>query len=95
MPIEEYGLCCRNVGLSLDRLLHADHGVAPAVEEDVGGGGVGGTGDQLLCCRLYDTVVTVKPARVTCNHIVTYVDIFETGESEYNWQMKNPTGYRG
>ena len=56
------------MGLSLDGLLHADHGVAPAVEEDVGGGGVGGTGHQLLGCRLDDAVVTVKPAGVPCNH---------------------------
>ena len=68
-------LCCRNVGLSLDRLLHADHGVAPAVEEDVGGGGVGGTGHQLLCCRLDDAVVTVKPAGVPCNHIINISSI--------------------
>ena len=30
--------CCRYVILSLHRLLHADHGVPAAVEEDVGGG---------------------------------------------------------
>ena len=59
------------VGLSLDRLLHSDHGVAPAVEEDVGGGGVAGTGHQLLRCGLDDAVVTVKPAGVPCNTIIT------------------------
>ena len=62
---------CSVVGLSLDGLLHADHGVPPPVEEDVGGGGVGGTGHQLLRGGLDDAVVTVQPAGVPCININT------------------------
>ena len=75
-------LCCR---LSLDSLLHADHGVAPAVEEDVGGGGVGGTGHKLLRCRLDDAVVTVEPAGVTCNHHQINISHFSTIDLTYQY----------
>ena len=51
----------------LDCLLHADHGVSAPVEEEVGGGAVLGAGHQLLRRGLDDAVVTVQPARVTCN----------------------------
>ena len=59
----------------LDCLLDTDHGVAPPVEQDVGGVvGLGGR-DQLLGGQLYDAVITVEPAGVACVvhvcHIVT------------------------
>ena len=63
LPIEELD-CVVSDHLSLDGLLHADHGVAPPVEEDVGGGGGAGARHQLLRCGLDDAVVTVQPAGV-------------------------------
>ena len=48
-----------------DGLLYTNHGVPPAVEEDVGHGVRGGLCHKLLSSWLYDAVITMQPACIT------------------------------
>ena len=55
--------------------LHTDHGVAPPVQEDVGGGGGAGGEHTLLAGRAHGGVVAMEPGAVACvedvRHVVT------------------------
>ena len=55
---------------SLDCLVHADQGIAAAVEEDVGGGAGRGSDDRLLRHNFHRPVVTAQPTGIPCTQSI-------------------------